>query len=93
MRVGTVIGTVVATRKDSALVGRKLLVVRPDAIAGRRPAGQPFVAADSGVGAGIGDRVLVTEYSSARRAGGMSDTPVDAVIVGVIDTIEVSGQG
>ena len=87
MFVGEVIGNLVSTRKNEKLVGCKLLVVRPVPLAGEgaRP---PLVAVDT-VGAGLGERVLVVEGSSARAALGKPDAPVDALIAGIIDSIEI----
>jgi len=87
MFLARVVGTVVASRKDDGLVGTKLLVIqplRPD----RTSSGPPLVAVDT-VDAGIRDRVLIVSGSSARMASGLKDCPVDAAIVGVVDTVEV----
>ena len=87
MWTGLVIGTVVATRKDEGLVGCKLLIVRPfnpgESGRSNRP---PVVAIDS-VGAGVGETVLVVSGSSARVALCHREAPVDAAIIGIIDTI------
>jgi microcompartment protein CcmK/EutM len=85
--LGRVVGTVVATRKDDRLVGAKLLVVRTTDPSGRDEAGH-MVAVDT-VDAGHNDRVLVVTGSSARMASGLKDTPVDAAIIGVIDSVEM----
>ncbi len=88
MLVAKIVGTVVATRKDPRLVSNKLLVVRtvdPRAKAGD---GNYLVAVDT-VDAGVGETVLVVSGSSARMASGMKDCPVDAAIVGIIDSIEM----
>jgi microcompartment protein CcmK/EutM len=87
MILGRVVGTVVATRKDERLLGAKLLVVRTTDPYGKDEAGY-MVAVDT-VDAGASDRVLVVTGSSARMAAGLKDTPVDAAIVGVIDSVEV----
>jgi microcompartment protein CcmK/EutM len=87
MILGRVVGTVVATRKDERLLGAKLLVVRTTDPLGKDEAGY-MVAVDT-VDAGNRERVLVVTGSSARMASGLKDTPVDAAIVGVIDTVEV----
>ncbi len=87
MILGKVVGTVVATRKDEKLSGAKLLVVRTADPTGKLEAG--YVVAVDTVDAGLSDRVLVVSGSSARMATGMKDTPVDAAIVGVVDTVEV----
>jgi ethanolamine utilization protein EutN len=87
MILGRVVGTVVATRKDERLVGAKLLLVRHTDPRGKD---EPvhMVAVDT-VDAGLNDRVLVVTGSSARMASGLKDQPVDAAIVGVVDTVEV----
>jgi ethanolamine utilization protein EutN len=87
MLLGRVVGTVVATRKDERLVGAKLLLVRMVDPQGKDEAAH-LVAVDT-VDAGFTDRVLIVTGSSARMAAGLKDTPVDAAIVGVIDTVEV----
>ena len=89
MLLATVVGTVVATRKDERLVSNKLLVVRPIDPAGK-PEGNYLVAVDT-VDAGAGETVLIVSGSSARMASGMKDCPVDAAIVGIIDRIDVEG--
>jgi ethanolamine utilization protein EutN len=86
--VARIVGTVVATRKDPRLVSSKLLVVRPVDPQGKAE-GNYFVAIDT-VDAGVGETVLVVSGSSARMAAGLKDCPVDAAIVGIIDTITVS---
>ena len=87
MILGRVVGTVVATRKDERLVGAKLLVVRHVDPKGKDEAAY-MVAVDT-VDAGLRDRVLVVTGSSARMASGLKDLPVDAAIVGVVDSVEV----
>jgi ethanolamine utilization protein EutN len=87
MILGRVVGTVVATRKDERLVGAKLLVVRQvDPL--DKADGAYMVAVDT-VDAGHLDRVLVVTGSSARMAAGLKDSPVDAAIVGVVDSVAV----
>jgi ethanolamine utilization protein EutN len=88
MIIGRVLGTVVATRKDERLSGCKLLLVRPVNLQGEDESSY-LVAIDT-VGAGFREKVLVVSGSSARLAEGMKDRPVDAAIVGIIDTIEVA---
>jgi ethanolamine utilization protein EutN len=87
--VGQVTGSLWATRKDVKLNGLTFLVVKPLAFNNDSAhAGVPFVAADN-AGAGIGDTVLVTKGSSARASFANPDAPVDAVIVAIVDSIEV----
>ena len=87
MIIARILGTVVATQKDERLRGKKLLLVRPLNLDGTDASGYT-VAVDT-VGAGFHERVLVVAGSSARLAEGLKDTPVDAAIVGVIDTVDV----
>jgi ethanolamine utilization protein EutN len=87
MIIARILGTVVSTQKDERLVGKKLLIVRPINLDGTDTSGYT-VAVDT-VGAGFHERVLVVAGSSARLAQGMKDVPVDAAIIGVIDTIDV----
>jgi len=87
MILGRVVGTVVATRKDERLLGAKLLVVRTTDPHGKDEAGY-MVAVDT-VDAGASDRVLVVTGSSARMAAGLKDCPVDAAIIGVVDSVEL----
>jgi microcompartment protein CcmK/EutM len=88
MIIGRILGTVVATRKDPRLEGKKLLLVRQLNLQGEDESNY-LVAVDT-VGAGFRERVLVVSGSSARLAEGMQDRPVDAAIVGIIDTVEVT---
>jgi microcompartment protein CcmK/EutM len=90
MLIAKVIGTTVSTIKDEKLQGRKLLIVRQSDERGT-PTGKPYVAIDT-VDAGIGDLVLTASGSSARQTTITKDTPVDAVIMAMIDSLEVDGQ-
>ena len=90
MLIARIIGTVVSTQKDERLVGKKLLVVRPVNPDGTDASG--YVVAVDTVGAGFHERVLVVAGSSARLAQGMKDAPVDAAIVGVIDTVDIQSE-
>jgi microcompartment protein CcmK/EutM len=87
MQLARVVGTVVSTRKDERLHGAKLLVVRTVDPHGKDEAAY-MVAVDT-VDAGVRDKVLVVTGSSARMASGLKDCPVDAAIVGVVDTVDV----
>ena len=83
MLKGKVVGTIVSTNKLEQLVGFKFLEVRlieNDALTDKY-----IVAVDKAVSAGIGEEVLITTGSSARMATGNPTSPVDAVIVGVVD--------
>ena len=87
MELGQVVGNVWATKKDENLKGEKLLMVQSLTIEGRKR-DQVTVATDL-IGAGIGDRVLVVFGGSARFSGGNEKHPVDAAIVGIVDSIVV----
>ncbi|MCC7498984.1 MAG: EutN/CcmL family microcompartment protein [Bryobacterales bacterium] len=87
MILARVVGTVVATRKDPRLEGKKLLVLKPIAPDGKDESG--YVVAVDTVSAGFRERVLAVSGSSARMAEGCKDTPVDTSIVGIIDTIDM----
>lgn len=86
-----VLGSVVCTRKDEKLVGTKLLVVQPISLDNQAPDGKSLVAIDT-VGAGEGEIVLVVSGSSARQTTKTQNTPVDAVIMGIVDSIELEGK-
>lgn len=81
MIIGKVVGTVVSTRKNSLLVGSKFMIVEPIENTG----GSRLVAVDH-VGAGIGELVIVATGSAARIGCGDENAPVDALIVGIVDS-------
>ena len=83
MRIGKVVGSVFSTRKSEKLCGNKLMIVEP--VESMRTQGERLVAIDI-VGAGIGDFVLVAEGSAARIGCDMKEAPIDAAIVGIIDS-------
>ena len=83
MLKGKVVGTIVSTNKLDALVGYKFLEVQ--IIENNTLTDKFIVAVDRTVSAGIGEEVLVTTGSSARVAVGDESSPVDAVVVGVVD--------
>ena len=87
MLLAKIVGTVVATRKDPRLVSNKLMVARPVDPRGKAE-GAYLVAVDT-VDAGIGETVLIVSGSSARMAAGMKDCPIDAAIVGIVDTVDI----
>lgn len=96
MFLAKVEGSVVATKKDAAMTGRKLLLIRPQLVDDKdptkfKPGSNTIVAVDS-VGAGEGEMVLFCQGSSARLAGGMKEAPVDAVIIGIVDCVDVFGK-
>ncbi len=89
MIIGRVVGTVVATSKHELLVGSKILVVQETKPTGEDIEGKYYVAVDT-VGAGPGEPVILTLGSSALKAYGNGDAPVDAAIIGIIDEIDVN---
>lgn len=96
MFLAKVEGSVVATKKDPSMQGRRLLVLRPlladDKNPGQlRPGTNTVVAMDS-VGAGEGEVILFAQGSSARLASGLKDCPVDAVVIGIVDNINILGH-
>jgi len=92
MFIAKVIGNVVSTQKNAKFRGMKLLLIQPYVSRERKleSSGSSVVAVDS-VGAGVGECVLFTQGSSARLTPATKDAPVDAVIVGIVDTVEVDG--
>jgi ethanolamine utilization protein EutN len=93
MILAKVEGSLVATKKNAKMTGSKFLVVRPlvmDSPSAKefRPGSSSLVAVDT-LGAGEGEVVLVVQGSSARLACDNKDSPVDAVVVGIVDTVEV----
>ena len=93
MFIAKVIGNVVSTQKDAKFCGMKLLLVQPYVAreGSLQVSGSSIVAVDS-VGAGIGECVLFTQGSSARLTPTTKDAPVDAVLVGIVDSVEVEGR-
>jgi ethanolamine utilization protein EutN len=96
MFLAKVEGSVVATKKDAAMAGRKLLLIRPHMVDEKnpgqfKPGSNTIIAVDS-VGAGEGELVLFCQGSSARLAGGLKEAPVDAVIIGIVDEVDVLGK-
>src|SRR5437763_7240633 len=96
MFLARVEGSVVSTKKEASMNGRKLLLLRPQLVDEKdatkfRPGLNTVVAVDS-VGAGIGEMVLFCQGSSARLAPGLRDAPVDALIIGIVDTVDVLGK-
>ena len=83
MQLARVIGDVVATRKDEALSGIKLLLVQP-MTAEQQPVGRPLVAVDA-VGAGVGEDVFFVRGKEASFPFYPAEPPVDAGIVGIVD--------
>ena len=87
MLLGDVIGTVWATRKDPGLIGMTFLIVREVDLDGA-PLDTVVIAADA-VGAGVGERVLVAQGSSGRQTAITKGKAVDAVIMAIVDRLDV----
>lgn len=93
MFVARVTGSVVSTQKVATMTGHKLLLVEPYRLEGERreslvTTGRTFIAVDT-LGAGEGDFVLITQGSSARLTPETKNLPIDAVIIGIVDTVMV----
>ncbi|PYJ03034.1 MAG: ethanolamine utilization protein EutN [Verrucomicrobia bacterium] len=96
MFLARVEGSVVSTKKEASMNGRKLLVLRPQLVDAQdptkfRPGLNTIVAVDS-VGAGLGEMVMFCQGSSARLAAGLKDVPIDAVVIGIVDVVDVLGK-
>lgn len=94
MILARVEGSVIATKKNAKMTGHKFLVVRPLIIdspkaTAFKPGSNTLVAIDT-LGAGEGDVVLVVQGSSARLAADDKDSPVDAVVIGIVDQVDVA---
>jgi len=87
MILARVVGSVVATRKDPRLEGKKLLILKPISPEGKDEAG--YVISVDTVSAGFRETVIAVSGSSARMAEGCKDTPVDSTIVGIVDTVHL----
>ena len=90
MKLAKVLGTVVATEKDSKLQGFKFLML---GLWGHdnKPAAGSVVAVDA-VGAGVGEMVLFASGSSARQTVATDNKPVDAVVMAIVDSWEIEGD-
>ena len=88
MFLGRVIGTVWSTKKDENLVGAKFLIVRQLDLDYNEK--ENFVVAVDSVGAGEGEVVLVATGSSSRQTNFTKDKPVDAVIMAIVDKLDIS---
>jgi ethanolamine utilization protein EutN len=96
MFLARVTGSVVATQKVASMTGHKLLLVEPLRVApGERDrlvgTGRSFVCVDA-VGAGQGELVLIVQGSSARLTPQTEKLPVDAAIIGLVDTVNVESK-
>ncbi len=93
MFIAKVTGSVVSTQKIGSLTGHKLLVVEPFRLEGKKrktleTTGRTFIAVDT-LGAGEDDFVLITQGSSARLTPETKELPIDAVIIGIVDTVHI----
>jgi len=87
MILARVVGSVVATRKDPRLEGKKLLILKPIGPDGKDEAG--YVVSVDTVSAGFRETVIAVSGSSARMAEGCKDTPVDSTIIGIVDSVSL----
>jgi microcompartment protein CcmK/EutM len=93
MFIAKVTGSVISTQKVEKMIGRKLMVVEPYRLDEKErnrlvTTGRTFVAVDT-VGAGEGEFVLITQGSSARLTPETKELPIDAVIIGIVDTVHI----
>ena len=96
MQLAKVVGTVVATRKDPRLEGKKLLIVSPlapEEVQGGKPSlpsgKSTYLVAVDTVQAGFGETVIIVTGGSARNAATCKDNPVDTAIIGIVDTVSL----
>lgn len=93
MFVAKVTGSMIATQKVASMKGFKLLVVEPYRVEPNKretlvTTGRTFIAVDT-LGAGVGDYVLLTQGSSARLTPETRNMPIDAVVVGIVDSVHI----
>ena len=93
MFIAKVTGSLVSTQKTASMVGFKLLVVEPYRIEGKKresleTTGRTFIAVDT-LGAGEGEFVLIAQGSSARMTPETEKMPVDCVVVGMVDSVNI----
>ena len=96
MILARVEGSVVATKKNAKMTGSKFLFVRPLLVDpahlnGFKPGTNTIIAVDD-LGAGEGEVVLIAQGSSARLGAKDKDTPIDAIVIGIVDTVDVGKQ-
>lgn len=96
MFLAKVTGSIVSTQKVTSMVGQKLLTVDPLRVDEKdggklKPTGRTFVVVDA-VGAGEGQIVMIVQGSSARFTPETKPLPVDAAIIGIVDTVQIGGQ-
>lgn len=93
MFVAKVTGSVVSTQKVASMTGYKLLVVEPYRLEEKQrkslvSTGRTFITVDT-LGAGEGDFVLITQGSSARLTPETKELPIDAIVIGIIDSVHI----
>ena len=88
MKLACVTGTITATAKDAQLTGLKVLLC--DVVDGKGKVTEPAMVAVDTVGAGAGDTVLIATGSAARLPGPTTGVPVDAVITGIVDSVDLA---
>jgi ethanolamine utilization protein EutN len=95
MFVAKVIGHVVATKKEETLHGRRLVMLRPLLVDPADPSkfkdGSNTIVAVDTMGAGTGEVVLFVQGSSARQVTGLKGVPVDASVIGIVDSVNILG--
>ena len=96
MFLARVTGSVVATQKVASMTGQKLLTVEPYRLddKGRDrlvPTGRTFVVVNT-LGAGLGEMVLICQGSSARLTPETDKLPIDAVVIGLVNTVDIGGR-
>ena len=96
MYLAKVIGQVVSTKKEESLHGRRLVILRPQLVDIKNPAafkdGVNTIVAIDTVGVGTGEMVLFVQGSSARQVEGLKSVPVDASVVGIVDSVNALGK-
>ncbi|MDO5426545.1 MAG: EutN/CcmL family microcompartment protein [Coriobacteriia bacterium] len=90
MKIGKIIGSVWATKKDESLNGYKLLIAKLVNVDKPKDEQAPIVCADT-IGAGVGETVILTCGSGARNATPNSHVPIDATVVAIVDDLEIGG--
>lgn len=90
MLVGKVVGNIWATRKEEGLKGLKFLIVKPGLNDRENLGREPIIVVDR-LGAGVGDMVMVTQGSTA-TVGGEKQVPVDARVIGIIDSVDLEAE-
>lgn len=96
MFLAKVIGQVVATKKDAAMKGHRLVLLRPQLVdaadSKKLKDGANTVVAVDTLGAGTGEMVLFCQGSSARQAEGLKALPLDCAVIAIVDTVDVLGK-